>query len=291
MAFKNHYLGPNNIGNMAATAEHKLINAIYRGEGRHWEFEWYATLHKEQHTILEGLKEYGYAGMDEGSKTRHLLAGIKTTALDSVKTQILCNADLRQDFAKYVVVFKDYIMQTKVNKPQELNISSTSTKAEIEPKKRKAQGRVEDRYYTIQEYKALSNEQKKELKDLRANRGHNPKRKKFNKGSVKGQLAALEQQLSALQSNQGHNGGAAQNTTPSGTPPTTNGPTNSEHSTNSTIILPSLANDPDTRLKGTEPLRDQQKLPSLQSEPPKLALSPSIMNQTVSWTVIPRHVC
>ena len=35
MAFKNHYLGPNSIGNMAATAEHKLINATYRGEGRH----------------------------------------------------------------------------------------------------------------------------------------------------------------------------------------------------------------------------------------------------------------
>ena len=103
---------------MAATAEHKLINATYRGEGRHWDFETYATLHKEQHTILEGLKEYGYAGMDEGSRMRHLLALIKTTALDSVKTQILCNAELRQDFAKCVVLFKDYIMKAKVNKPQ-----------------------------------------------------------------------------------------------------------------------------------------------------------------------------
>ena len=130
--------------------------------------------------------------MDEGSKTRHLLAGIKTTALDSVKTQILCNAEVRQDFAKCVVLFKDYIMQTKVSQPQELNISSTTTKTEIEQKKRKPQGRVEDRYYTIQEDKALSNEQKRELKGLRANRGHNHKRRKFNKGSVKGQLTALE---------------------------------------------------------------------------------------------------
>ena len=85
MAFKNHYLGSNNIGNMAAPAEHKLINATYRGEGRCWVFERYATLHKDQHTILEGLKEYGYAGMDEGRMTRHLLTGIKTTALDNVK--------------------------------------------------------------------------------------------------------------------------------------------------------------------------------------------------------------
>ena len=146
MAFKNHYLGPNSIGNMAATDEHKLINATYRGEGRHLDLERYATLHKEQHAILEGLKEYGYAGMDEGSKTRHLLAGIKTTAFDSVKTQILCNAELRQDFANCVVLFKDYIMQ--VNKPQELNVSSTTTRTEIEQIKRKPQGRIEDRYYT-----------------------------------------------------------------------------------------------------------------------------------------------
>ena len=52
-------------------------------------------------------------------------------------------------------------MQTKVNKPQELNISSTATKTETEQKKRKTQGKVEDRYYTILEYKALSNKQKK----------------------------------------------------------------------------------------------------------------------------------
>ena len=220
MAFKNHYPGPNNIGNMAATAEHKLINATYRGEGRHWDIERYATLHKEPYTILDGLQECGYAGMDEGSKTRHLLTGIKTTALDSVKTQILCNTELRQDFGKCVVLFKDYIMQTKVNKPQELNISSTTTKTETEQKKRKPQGRVEDRYYTIQEYKTLSNEQKKEQKELRANRGYLPKRRKLNKGSVQGQLAALEQQVSVLQSSQGTNAGVCSNCNPTCLPST-----------------------------------------------------------------------
>ena len=71
-----------------------------------------------------------------------------------------------EDFTKCVVLFKDYIMQSKVNKPQELNISSTATNTETEQKKRRHQGRVEDRYYTIQQYKTLSNEQQKELMDL-----------------------------------------------------------------------------------------------------------------------------
>ena len=68
------------------------------------------------------------------------------------------------------------------------------------------------------------------------------------------------------------------------------------------IILPLLANKPDARLKGTEKLRDhpedgfhsQTKTPletPVQSEPPELAVSPSIMNRTVSWTVMQTHVC
>ena len=44
---------------------------------------------------------------------------------------------------------------------QDLNISLTVTTTETEQRRRKPQGRVEDRYYTIQEYKALSNEQNK----------------------------------------------------------------------------------------------------------------------------------
>ena len=136
---------------------------------------------------------------------------------------------------------------------------------------------------------------------MRAARGHNPKRRKFNKGSVKGQLEAFEQQLSVLQSNQGTHGVAAQNTSPSGTPLATNIPTNSE--TERTVIsLPSLANEPDARLKGPEKLRDhleeellsqtktQPEIP-VQSELPELALSPSIINPTVSWTVMQTHVC
>ena len=91
----------------------------------------YAALHKEQDTILEELKEYGYARMDEGSINK---------ALTCWKT--LPN-----------VWFKDYTMQSKVIKPQELNIASTASNTETEQKKRKPQERVDDRYYAIHEYK------------------------------------------------------------------------------------------------------------------------------------------
>ena len=69
LALVNHFLGPNNIENMAAQAEQKLMNTTYCGETRRWNFERYITVHQEQHTILEGLMQHGHTGIDECSKT------------------------------------------------------------------------------------------------------------------------------------------------------------------------------------------------------------------------------
>ena len=68
------------------------------------------------------------------------------------------------------------------------------------------------------------------------------------------------------------------------------------------IILPSLTNEPDDRLKGTEKLRDHlevELLSQIETQPdtpmqsglPELAFSPSILNLTVSWTVMQTYVC
>ena len=65
IAFHNHYLGLNNVDNMAALAEQKLNTATYEGEGCRWDFEQYVTVHQEQNIILEGLVSHGYAGIDE----------------------------------------------------------------------------------------------------------------------------------------------------------------------------------------------------------------------------------
>jgi hypothetical protein len=56
----------------------------YTGEMQHWNFEKYATLYKKQHGILECLMEYGYKGINKGTKVCHLMDGIKTTKLDAV---------------------------------------------------------------------------------------------------------------------------------------------------------------------------------------------------------------
>ena len=195
MAFfnlKNHYLGPSNVDNMSTQAEQKLQTLSYAGEGRRWNMERYATAHTEQHNILHALTEHGYSGIDERSKVRHFLNGIKSTALDPVKAQVMSSAALRQDFTATVNLFQDFIAQNKSlndKRGRDANVSSLrSHKTESQSNDITPDMSVEDRYYNKKEYAALSAAKKKGLQLKRKARGHKPgeqssKRKKTNNAS------------------------------------------------------------------------------------------------------------
>jgi hypothetical protein len=79
MLLFDHFLGPKHVGNMAVEADTKLTSTLYNGEKKRFTWETYVRIHTEQHYFLNGLKDYGYAGIDESSKVLHLLKGIKTT--------------------------------------------------------------------------------------------------------------------------------------------------------------------------------------------------------------------
>ena len=198
-----HYLGPNNVDNMATMAEDKLKNTVYNGEQRRWDFEKYINVHKQQHSVMEGLVEHGYTGIDPRSKVRYLLDGIKTDKFDAVKTRIMSDEKLRLDFDACVTLYQDYIRQTTKTKPNAtVNISELKATG-----KRKAEA-VDDRYYTKEEYTALSANQKKELAAKRLKRGHKPGAKdskvKAGSGKAKGKidvirnLKAVNRQVSQL---------------------------------------------------------------------------------------------
>eukprot|EP00978_Attheya_sp_CCMP212_P027943 scaffold94968_cov61-Attheya_sp.AAC.3 len=55
----NHFLGPNNAGNMATRAERTLDNTSYVGEKRRWNFEKFFSAHKKHHMILANLQADG----------------------------------------------------------------------------------------------------------------------------------------------------------------------------------------------------------------------------------------
>ena len=166
----NHYLGPQHADNMANLAEDKLKNTVYNGEKRRWDSRKYVNTHKQQHSVLEGLMEHGYNGIDPRSKVRYLLDGIKTNQFDAVKTRIMSEERLRSDFDSCVTLYQDNIRQTsKTTGNLTVNISSMNKtgkhKFEV----------VEDRYYTKDEYASLTPEQKKDLvASKRLKRGHKP---------------------------------------------------------------------------------------------------------------------
>jgi hypothetical protein len=65
MLLFDHFPGPNNVGNMASEAETKLTGTLYNGEKKHLTWDTYVRIHTEQHSVLNGLKDYGYAGIDD----------------------------------------------------------------------------------------------------------------------------------------------------------------------------------------------------------------------------------
>lgn len=181
--WKNHFLGPNNVDNQAAKAEATLANLSYTGERRNWNWEKYVSSHKDQHSILQGLTTHGYAGIDDRSKVRRLMEGIKTTELDVVKTQIMSSATLRSDFDACCNLFQDFIIQRKPTVNRQISAVTLGKRErrwdeEIEPDMS-----VPDRYYKGKEYAQLTTAQKLGLKIKRSDRA--AKKHKAGKGKGK----------------------------------------------------------------------------------------------------------
>jgi hypothetical protein len=65
LALHSHYLGISKSDNIQVEAKNKLKNTFYSGERRNWNFERYVQIHKDQHTAIEGLFQYGYPSLDK----------------------------------------------------------------------------------------------------------------------------------------------------------------------------------------------------------------------------------
>ena len=219
LALWDHYLGPNNVDNMASTAERKLTSTVYSGEKKRWNFEKYVKVHMDQHQIIEGLVEHGHAGIDSRSKTRWLLDGIKCEGLDVIKTQILANPTLRSDFTACVTLYKDFIGQKNAAENATLNVSVVGQEDPARGnlgKKRGAGGHqhgsskakgettgIQDRYYSGLEYQKLSKAEKGELGQIREARGSfgtgkNKKAKSNKWENKKTNVASLTRTVASL---------------------------------------------------------------------------------------------
>ena len=227
LPLRKHYLGTNNVNNMASSAETKLQNTSYTKEGKRWNFESYVSLHKEQHQILQQLEDdHQYKGIDEGSKVRFLLAGIKMDKLNTIKAQILGDPLLQTNFDRCVDLFKAFLEQVANDRTQTFNVSRVDTRGDgkgrnnngkgpkgkkwVRVKSKEGDGKdgkadnkrkfeddeITDRYYSAKEYNAMTASQRAKVQKLRDERQRQA-------AAALTKLAEMEVKISQLQAARG----------------------------------------------------------------------------------------
>ena len=185
LALWSYYLGKQNVDNQATTSEKGLELASWSGDSKRFCFDDYVKIHMDHHAILSDLTAHGYAGIDDRSKVRHLLKGIKSCKLDAVKTAILASSNLRSDFSGCVTLYKDYMTQMRgVSEGEQRQIAGFALEEEKvsggggSGKGKKTRPwdditvgkKCDDRYYSKEEYSALSREERFYLRALRDKR-------------------------------------------------------------------------------------------------------------------------
>jgi hypothetical protein len=105
---------------------------------------------------------YGYTGINAGSKVRYLLGGIKCGALDAVRTRIMSDKDLCTDFARCISLFKDFVKQSVQTINAQLGIAAMSVMPDG------GRGKGKDRWYTIDEWRALPKDEQATIRKARA---------------------------------------------------------------------------------------------------------------------------
>ena len=107
---------------MANIAERQLRDVSYFGEKPNWTFKKVVTVHKEQYHVLISLEKHAYKGIYERSKVRHLIDGVKTAKLDTIKATILYISEYSISFENRVMFYEDFIKQSKGQ--LDMNVSS-----------------------------------------------------------------------------------------------------------------------------------------------------------------------
>ena len=107
---------------MASEAERLLVTTHFSGERERFNFESYVKIQRDQHHILEELKEHGHMGIDTSFQVRYLIQGINITDFEAVKAEIMAAASLRNYSYGFASLYKTFIDQSKKVSPPELNI-------------------------------------------------------------------------------------------------------------------------------------------------------------------------
>ena len=84
--------------------------SMYDREKKAWNWEKYVAQHVKYHIILGNLMEYGYQGLDPGSKVQCLLNGIKCDNFSTAVAEVMVHPyKYEKDFDAVVAFLNQYI--------------------------------------------------------------------------------------------------------------------------------------------------------------------------------------
>lgn len=164
-------LGANHLDHEVKGLHSILQNLTYTGPKRNWTLDNFLTKHADAHETLASLVEYGYTGLDDRLAVSYLLQGIKFAPLESCTTQILATPRLRSNFDDAAALYRDMHLSLKAK--QGVNHRNVS--------ELRSGTKLEDRYYSTEEFEKLSEDQKDKLFRLREERSDASKKKANSK--------------------------------------------------------------------------------------------------------------
>ena len=150
MLFTPGRLGSNHVNTTASEFEMALQTSTYYCEKRKWNWEKYIACHVKYHIILGNLMEFGYQGLDPGSKVQYLLNGIRCDKLSTAVATVRAHPDRYEKDVDTVITFLSqytdrkaptpsvkvaFITQTRPAKRQKISTSCGTFKGKIELRK------------------------------------------------------------------------------------------------------------------------------------------------------------
>ena len=210
LALHSSLLGKQAIDNQIGIAENRLQSLEWDGKvKKNWNFNKCVLAHKEQHVILDKLKDLStYSRINENAKRRHFNKGITDPALETVIASISGNINPKS-FDECVEHFNNFIQQKKLcgrSNAKTVNISAIAKSGNRSFDKDKKRTLNDDgfdktkdyskysmpvRFFTPDEWNKLSKGQRNFIRQTR-------RKGKEEDKSVSNKIAALEVTIAAL---------------------------------------------------------------------------------------------
>ena len=210
LALCQHNLGTSKWDKIIESAETYVLRREWNGKNARFSLKQHISKHRDAHNeMVRAAQFHEYEVPNEHTRVGRLMRSITTTEPATVSAKTLIHGDLEKRNSFEAAA--DFLLLTCPEKntfthmsEQRVSAATTNTNNSNDykyrpPFKKGPRTGVELRYYKKHQYKKLTNEQKKELAELRAaDEGTSPTSTASTNRNT--DVAALQQQISALES-------------------------------------------------------------------------------------------